>query len=138
MSRVAGTRLWIRPWEGATAPGSDATKFTAIANGAMNRLKRNWSPGWFGSSEYASTRRFGMNTYAENRAPRMSARPPVKFMNGVSSRRVPREEVGDGDARVGIDLVARRRQRRMTMSTSSGRRADHGQGGHPRPASFWK
>ena len=44
------------------APGSDAMKFTAIANGAMSRLNRNSSPGWLGSSEYGSTRRLGMNT----------------------------------------------------------------------------
>ena len=33
------------------APGSEATRLTTIANGAIKRLKRNWSPGWFGSSE---------------------------------------------------------------------------------------
>ena len=60
---VAGTRLWIRPGdEPATVPGSDATKLTAIATGAMSRLNRNWSPGWSGSSEYGRTRRLGMNT----------------------------------------------------------------------------
>ena len=60
---VAGTRQWMRPRARArTAPGSDATKFTAIATGAISRLNRKWSPGWFGSREYGSTRRFGMNT----------------------------------------------------------------------------
>ena len=60
---VAGTRLWIVPFSSArTAPGSDATRLTRIATGAMHRLNRNSSPGWFGSSEYASTRFFGMNT----------------------------------------------------------------------------
>ena len=49
---VAGTRLWIRPDRSAAiAPGSEATKFTRIATGAIRRWKRNWSPGWFGSSE---------------------------------------------------------------------------------------
>ena len=63
ISIVAGTRLWIRPVKSARAvPGSEATRFTAIANGAMSRLNRNSSPGWFGSSEYGSTRRLGMNT----------------------------------------------------------------------------
>ena len=57
-----------------------------IANGAINRLNRNSSPGWFGSSEYASTRRLGMNTYVEKTAPRISANAPVMFMNGVSRR----------------------------------------------------
>ena len=52
MRIVAGTRLWMRPVaSAATVPGSDATKLTGIATGAMSRLNRNWSPGWFGSSE---------------------------------------------------------------------------------------
>ena len=33
------------------APGSDATRLTTMATGAMSRLNRKWSPGWFGSSE---------------------------------------------------------------------------------------
>jgi hypothetical protein len=42
MRIVAGTRLWIRPEINArTAPGSDATRLTMIANGAISRLKRN-------------------------------------------------------------------------------------------------
>ena len=46
---VAGTRLWRRPANSArTAPGSDATRLTRIATGAMTRLNRNSSPGWFG------------------------------------------------------------------------------------------
>ena len=52
MRIVAGTRLWIRPGdERLAAPGSDATRLTVIATGAISRLNRNWSPGWFGSSE---------------------------------------------------------------------------------------
>ena len=62
-------------------------KFTVMASGAMIRLKRNESPDWPASSEYASTRRLGMNTYAEKIAPRISANEPVMFMNGVSRRR---------------------------------------------------
>ena len=46
----------------ANAAGSDATRLTRIATGAISRLNRNWSPGWFGSREYGSTRRLGMNT----------------------------------------------------------------------------
>ena len=60
---VAGTRLWILPAAVARiAPGSEAVRLTTIATGAISRLNRNWSPGWPGSSEYGSTRRFGMNT----------------------------------------------------------------------------
>ena len=33
------------------APGSETTKLTRIATGAISRLNRKWSPGWFGSSE---------------------------------------------------------------------------------------
>ena len=52
MRIVAGTRLWMRPAASARiAPGSDATRLTTIATGAMSRLNRNSSPGWFGSSE---------------------------------------------------------------------------------------
>ena len=60
---VAGTREWSRPAiSSRSAPGSDATRLTGIATTAIDRLNRNWSPGWFGSSEYGSTRRLGMNT----------------------------------------------------------------------------
>ena len=49
---VAGTRLWIRPVTIARiVPGRDATRLTVIATGAISRLNRNSSPGWFGSSE---------------------------------------------------------------------------------------
>ena len=52
MRIVAGTRLWSFPARSArTAPGSETTKFTVIATGAISRLNRNWSPVWFGSSE---------------------------------------------------------------------------------------
>ena len=52
MRIVAGTRLWSFPVRSArTAPGSEATKLTVIATGAISRLKRNSSPFWFGSSE---------------------------------------------------------------------------------------
>ena len=52
MRIVAGTRLWSFPATSArAAPGSDATRLTTIATGAMTRLNRNSSPGWFGSSE---------------------------------------------------------------------------------------
>jgi hypothetical protein len=53
MRIVAGTRLWMRPeMRERSAPGSDAAKLTRIATGAMSRLNRNSSPGWFGSSEW--------------------------------------------------------------------------------------
>ncbi len=87
MRIVAGTRLWMLPETSAfTAPGSEAMRFTTIATGAISRLNRNWSPGWLGSSEYGRTRRFGMNMYVLNTAPRISANAPVMFMNGVRSR----------------------------------------------------
>ena len=57
---VAGTREWRRPAASSrAAPGSDATRFTTIATGAMHRLNRNWSPGWLGSSEYGSSAALG-------------------------------------------------------------------------------
>ena len=63
MRIVAGTRECSRPATSSrNALGSDATRLTTIATGAISRLNRNWSPGWFGSSEYGSTRRLGMNT----------------------------------------------------------------------------
>ena len=34
-----------------TVPGSEATRFTRMATGAISRLNRKWSPGWPGSSE---------------------------------------------------------------------------------------
>ncbi len=90
MRIVAGTREWMVPVARARrVPGSEATRLTAIATGAMSRLNRNSSPGWLGSSEYGSTRFLGMNTYVEKTAPRMSANAPVMFMNGVSRRIVP-------------------------------------------------
>src|SRR5438093_60813 len=62
MSSVAGTRLCSRPRTSSRmAPGSDATKLTVSATGAMNRLNRKWSPGWLGSIEYGRTRLLGMN-----------------------------------------------------------------------------
>ena len=88
MRRVAGTREWIWPVTRARiAPGRDARKLTRIATGAMSRLKRNWSPVWLGSSEYGSTRRFGMKTYAEKIAPRARASAPLMFRIGVNRRR---------------------------------------------------
>ena len=88
MRIVAGTREWSRPaMSSRNAPGRDANRFTTIATGAMNRLNRNWSPGWLGSSEYGSTRFLGMNTYVENTAPKRSDSAPGMFMTGVSSRR---------------------------------------------------
>ena len=61
MRIVAGTRLWSWPARSARpALGSDAKRFTRIATGAISRLNRKWSPGWFGSSEYGRTRFFGM------------------------------------------------------------------------------
>ena len=97
MRMVAGTRLWSSPASKArTAPGSDATKLTVSAKGAIRRLNRNWSPDWPGSREYARTRRFGMNTYAENNAPKPRLRPPVTFRKGVRSRSVPGNRVATG------------------------------------------
>ena len=64
MSRVAGTRLWSRPARSSrTAPGSEATKFTVIATGAMRRLNRNWSPALAGRrASRPGSRRLGMKT----------------------------------------------------------------------------
>ena len=63
MRIVAGTREWSRPATSSRdACGSDATRLTTMATGAIRRLNRNWSPDWFGSSEYGSTRFLGMNT----------------------------------------------------------------------------
>ncbi len=97
MSSVAGTREWMLPRAIArVAAGSEATRLTAMATGEIRRLNRNWSPDCSGSREYPRTRRLGMNTYAENSAPRISAKAPVTFMNGVSSRSTGGNRVATG------------------------------------------
>ena len=49
---VAGTRLWSRPASSARDRARQrGDEVDRIATGAISRLNRNWSPGWFGSSE---------------------------------------------------------------------------------------
>ena len=62
-----------------------------MATGAMSRLNRNSSPRWFGSSEYGSTRRFGMNTYVEKTAP--TQRPEWQGSRIKSYRRLGRTDL---------------------------------------------